>query len=177
MIQHFNDKFVLKLKITCSMRLSARRANDSRRPELLTGIVGGNGGVDMLKIYIFVCYLYMLHSYKIQPQPRTNLLLGWSSLKFYQLIYFVQYTDENTNIYTYNGNLRSMGTIHFASLLTMEHSTTIKKKKPTKYKHSIEILVAHLFISQQKENKAYSKKEKIMQRKGKYRKMLTTVEK
>lgn len=32
------------------MRLSARRANDSRRPELATGIVGGNGGVDMLII-------------------------------------------------------------------------------------------------------------------------------
>lgn len=48
------------------MRLSARRANDSRRPELITGIVGGNGGVDILKMYI-------LHRYKIQP--RTNLSL------------------------------------------------------------------------------------------------------
>lgn len=41
--------------ITCSMRLSARRANDSRRPGLTMGIVGGNGGVDMsnvLQMYI-----------------------------------------------------------------------------------------------------------------------------
>lgn len=43
-------------KITCSMRLSARRANDSRRPELATGIVGGNGGDDMSNVLIFIFY-------------------------------------------------------------------------------------------------------------------------
>lgn len=36
------------------MRLSARRANDSRRPLLATGMVGGNGGVDILQIYFYV---------------------------------------------------------------------------------------------------------------------------
>lgn len=49
------------------MRLSARRANDSRRPALATGIVGGNGGVDMLKIYI--------HSYKIHSLAKFIALL------------------------------------------------------------------------------------------------------
>lgn len=66
LIYDVNDIPVLKVKITCSMRLSARRANDSRRPELATGSVGvDNGGVDMLKMYRYVCVCCVLCMYAI----------------------------------------------------------------------------------------------------------------
>lgn len=41
--------------LTCSMRLSARRANDSRLAGFVGGMEDGSGGVDIVKH--FICYL------------------------------------------------------------------------------------------------------------------------
>lgn len=75
LIYDFNDILVLEMKITCSMRLSARRANDSRRPELLAGIVGGNGGVDILNVY---CMLFI--------DTRTHRIWNTVAHKFIALL-------------------------------------------------------------------------------------------
>lgn len=49
-----------KKRLTCSIRLSALRANDSRLAGFVGGIEDGSGGVDMLKH--FLCYLKCFQS-------------------------------------------------------------------------------------------------------------------
>ena len=60
------------------MRLSARLANDSRRPEFKIGIVGGNGGVDILKnLYIYTAIKYSNSNFiaLLKLFPKFNQLI------------------------------------------------------------------------------------------------------